>query len=85
MVLLVSGGVSLLFSGQKHDNEVTFPMYGFLLTLLSGMLAGLKWTLSQVSGAIHVFIGSIVAVFQQYSMKCTLSRVAEAIGLLRLQ
>ncbi|CAN0543864.1 unnamed protein product, partial [Laminaria digitata] len=48
VVLLVSGGVSLLFSGQKHDNQETFPMFGFLLTLLSGMLAGLKWTLSQV-------------------------------------
>lgn len=48
VVLLVSGGVSLLFSGQKEDQEEDFPMAGFLLTLLSGMLSGLKWTLSQV-------------------------------------
>ncbi|CAN0496804.1 unnamed protein product, partial [Ectocarpus sp. 12 AP-2014] len=48
VVMLVSGGVTLLFSGQRSDQEEDFPMDGFLLTLLSGMLAGLKWTLSQV-------------------------------------
>ncbi|CAN0273630.1 unnamed protein product [Ectocarpus sp. 6 AP-2014] len=48
VVMLVSGGVTLLFSGQRNDQEEDFPMDGFLLTLLSGMLAGLKWTLSQV-------------------------------------
>lgn len=49
VVLLVSGGVTLLFSGQKSDDQQQdFPIHGFLLTLLSGMLAGLKWTLSQV-------------------------------------
>ena len=51
--MLVSGGVSLLFSGQKQDKQETFPMFGFLLTLLSGMLAGLKWTLSQVDGGLY--------------------------------
>ena len=49
VVLLVSGGVSLMFSGEGSDNQADLPIEGFLLTLLSGMLAGLKWTLSQVS------------------------------------
>ncbi|CAM9606129.1 unnamed protein product [Ectocarpus sp. 8 AP-2014] len=48
VVMLVSGGVTLLFSGQRNNQEEDFPMDGFLLTLLSGLLAGLKWTLSQV-------------------------------------
>lgn len=48
VVLLVSGGVSLMFSGQETDQQADLPIDGFLLTLLSGMLAGLKWTLSQV-------------------------------------
>lgn len=48
VVLLVSGGVSLMFSGQSADHQADLPIDGFLLTLLSGMLAGLKWTLSQV-------------------------------------
>lgn len=49
VVLLVSGGVSLMFSGnQGSADQPDLPMEGFLLTLLSGMLAGLKWTLSQV-------------------------------------
>lgn len=51
--MLVSGGVTLLFSGQRNDREEEFPMDGFLLTLLSGMLAGLKWTLSQVRCWFH--------------------------------
>ncbi|CAM9260288.1 unnamed protein product [Scytosiphon promiscuus] len=48
VVLLVSGGVALLCSGQKNDARHVFPIDGLLLTLLSGMLGGLKWTLSQV-------------------------------------
>eukprot|EP00903_Cladosiphon_okamuranus_P012888 g12035.t1 len=48
VVMLVSGGVSLMFSGQGGDHQADLPIEGFLLTLLSGMLAGLKWTLSQV-------------------------------------
>ncbi|CAM9751274.1 unnamed protein product [Ascophyllum nodosum] len=48
VVFLVSGGVALLFSGQSSDGQNSYRIEGFLLTLLSGMLAGLKWTLSQV-------------------------------------
>ena len=48
VVFLVSGGVALLFSGQGSDGQNSYRIEGFLLTLLSGMLAGLKWTLSQV-------------------------------------
>ncbi|CAN0353917.1 unnamed protein product [Pylaiella littoralis] len=49
VVLLVSGGVTLLVSGQTSDgHHDNFPIDGLLLTLLSGVLAGLKWTLAQV-------------------------------------
>lgn len=48
VVFLVSGGVAMLFSGQSSDHQEEYPIEGFLLTLLSGMLAGLKWTMSQV-------------------------------------
>ncbi|CAN0109429.1 unnamed protein product, partial [Hapterophycus canaliculatus] len=51
VVLLVSGGVALLCSGQENDGQHDFPIDGFLLTLLSGMLGGLKWTLSQASAS----------------------------------
>lgn len=54
VVLLVSFGVSLMFSGQGSDQQADLPIEGFLLTLLSGMLAGLKWTLSQVRVFVDV-------------------------------
>lgn len=54
-MVLVSGGVSLIVSGQQSAPDQDFPIDGFLLTLLSGMLAGLKWTLSQVRhGAVQL-------------------------------
>lgn len=58
VVLLVSGGVTLLVSGQKSydDERYNLPIDGLLLTLLSGMLAGLKWTLSQVCFPVVVVI-----------------------------
>lgn len=47
VVVMVSAGVSLLSVGEHHDLE-HFPVVGFGLTLLSDVLAGLKWTMSQV-------------------------------------
>lgn len=47
VVIMVSCGVAFLSSGEHEDLD-PFPFESFLLTLFSGVLAGLKWTLSQV-------------------------------------
>lgn len=46
VVLLVSGGLAMLSIGEADEGQ--FRPVGFLLTLLSCAIGGLRWALSQV-------------------------------------